>query len=138
MCWKSDKFVIPRTATENITCYKIFDIRETRWKRKNFLRIPLWKDSITELYSLYRGYLYIPYTPNPEVSISQIHNSLYNYWCINKGYHSYSTLAMAKLKRKSKLKLIVKCIIPIGSTYYLNECNEIVSSNIIVTDEVIK
>ena len=138
MCWKSDKFVIPRTATENITCYKVFDIRETRWKRKNFLRIPLWKDSITELYSLYRGYLYIPYTPNPEIAISQMCNSQHNYWYINKGYHSYSILGKARLERRSCLKIIIKCIIPIGSTYYLNKNYEIVSSNIIITGEVIE
>ena len=32
---------------------------------------------------------------------------------------------------------IIECIIPKGSVYYLNENNEIVSSNIIVTDKII-
>lgn len=137
MCWTSDINPIPKTAFENITCYKIFHLKSIKWKVRKFLGISLWKCGIEKLYSLYRDYKYIPYTHNPEVTVSLIHSAYWDRWNIYKGYHSYSTLDKAKLERVRDTELIVKCIIPIGSTYYLNECNEIVSSNIIVTDKII-
>ena len=57
-------------------------------------------------------------------------------WYINEGYHSYKTLNKTKTSSENHY-YIVKCIIPKNSVYYLNNKNEIVSSDIIITDKVI-
>ena len=94
------------------------------------------KSKIKELCSLYRDYIYIPYESNPEVNISIGKSEYYYRWYIDKGYHSYRTLDKTKVERNLH-EIIVKCIIPKGSTYYVNNFDEIVSSNIIVTDKII-
>ena len=138
MCWTSDTNPIPKTADKDIICYKIFSIEDIKYKVKKFLGITFRKESIKELYSLYKEYKYIPYAANPKVTINyRKYNGIYSWWSIDKGYHSYSTLDQAELKRIPKLELIVECVIPKGSIYYLNENNEIVSSDIIITDKVI-
>lgn len=138
MCWKSYIPPIKQIATKDITCYKIFCSSDIIWNRNpiKFLGIIVWnKYTIKELCSLYRDYLYIPYEINPEVNIF-ITTSEYWRWYIDKGYHSYKTLDKAKEERNLN-EVIVKCIIPEGSTYYINNFDEIVSSNIIVTDKII-
>lgn len=138
MCWTSDTNPIPKTADKDIICYKVFNIKDIKYKRRKFLGIPFRKEGIEELYSLYKLYKYIPYADNPKVTIYyRKYNDIYSWWSIDKGYHSYSTLDQAELKRILKLELIVECTIPKGSVYYLNENNEIVSSNIIVTDKIV-
>ena len=138
MCWTSDTNPIPKTADKDIICYKVFYIKDIKYKRRKFLGIPLWKEGIEKLYSMYKEYEYIPYATNPKVTIYyRKYNDIYSWWSIDKGYHSYSTLDQAELKRILKLELIVECVIPKGSVYYLNENNEIVSSNIIVTDKIV-
>ena len=140
MCWKSYIPPIKQIATKDITCYKIFCSSDVIWNRNpiKFLGITVWnKYTIKELCSLYRDYTYIPYESNPEVNIFIEKSGYYYRWYIDKGYHSYRTLNKAKEERNVN-EVIVKCIIPIGSTYYLNENDEIVSSNIIVTDKTVK
>ena len=71
--------------------------------------------------------------------IDFIHYKINEYVRIEEGYHSYATLATAKFnKTSSPSSIIVECIIPKDAIYYLNEDDEIVSSNIIVTDKIIK
>lgn len=138
MCWTSDTNPIPKTADKDIICYKVFNIKDIKYKRRKFLGIPLWKEGIEKLYSMYKEYEYVPYAANPKVTIYyRKYNDIYSWWSIDKGYHSYSTLDQAELKRILKLELIVECTIPKGTVYYLNENNEIVSSNIIVTDKIV-
>ena len=138
MCWTSDTNPIPKTADKDIICYKIFSIEDIKYKVNKFLGITFRKESIKELYSLYKEYKYIPYAANPEVAIHcKKRNGIYSWWAIDKGYHSYSTLSKAEFVRCKIFELIVKCTIPKGSVYYLNENNEIVSSNIIVTDKIV-
>ena len=148
MCWESYKIPVKKIASWDITCYKVFCSSDVAWIKNpiKFLGITVWnKYRIKELCSLYRDYLYVSYESNPKVNIFiskskyyPISKSGYYYrWYINKGYHSYSTLDKAKEER-NLYEVIVKCIIPKGSTYYINGRNEVVSSNIIVTDKIIK
>ena len=143
MCWVSYKgSPAKHIASEDITCYKIFCNSNIMWNQNKvrFLGMPVWnKYTIKELHSLYKDYLYVPYNTNPEINIFiNFSNYLYR-WYIEKGYHSYSTLHKAKLEKSSNIiEVIVKCIIPKGSEYYINETQEIVSSNIIVTDKIVK
>lgn len=140
MCWTSDKNPVKKIASGNITCYKVFYNRDIIWTQHpiKFLGIIVWnKYIIKKLCSLHRNYIYIPYKNNPEINML-IAKSKYSYrWYIDKGYHSYNTLDKAK-EEKNLNEVIVKCIIPKGSEYYINEYEEIVSSNIIVTDKIIK
>ena len=138
MCWTSDTNPISKTADKDIICYKVFSIEDIKYKVKKFLGIPFRKVGIEELYSLYKQYKYIPYATNPKVTIYyRKYNDIYSWWAIDKGYHSYSTLSKAEFVRCKIFELIVECTIPKGSVYYLNENNEIVSSNIIVTDKIV-
>lgn len=140
MCWTSAKKPVKNIAKYDITCYKIFYNSDIVWNQypRKFLGITVWnKYRIKELCSLHRYYLYVPYESNPEVNML-IAKSEYSYrWYIDKGYHSYATLDKAKDKRNLN-EVIVKCIIPKGSAYYVNDLDEIVSSNIIVTDKIIR
>ena len=138
MCWTSDTNPIPKTADKDIICYKVFDIKDIKYKRRKFLGIPLWKEGIEELYSMYKEYKYIPYADNPKVTIYyRKYNDIHSWWSIDKGYHSYNTLSKAAFVRCKIFELIVECTIPKGTVYYLNENNDIVSSNIIVTDKIV-
>ena len=56
------------------------------------------------------------------------------YCCIKEGYHSYADLFMANFYY-GNIK-IVPCIIPKGIKYYVNDCNEVVSENIIYNKEL--
>lgn len=86
MCWISFKLPIPKIATEDIVCYKIFRCRKIKWGTKLF-------------YSLYRDYQYITYAPNPKITINfkKFHTSPSS-WSITEGYHSYNTLFKATLE----------------------------------------
>lgn len=137
MCWITDKKPTRKTATEDIICYKVFYSNEIKYKIKRFLGIPLYKEGIKELYSLYRNYKYYPYTHNPTVNIYCGRDNNHTGWVINVGYHSYSTLNKAKFTRCPGIELIVECIIPKNTIYYINEYEDIVSSNIIITDKII-
>ena len=151
MCWVSYNIPIKKTATEDITCYKLFARESIVWKKRKF-----WFDSIEKIVSLCMAYEYTPYKANPKVNI------FYGQDCgwlwkdspccyIDEGYHSYATLSKVKRyinvynnhyyginKINNNYYIIVKCIIPKGSEYYINDKEEIVSSNIIVTDKIVK
>lgn len=137
MCWASDEHPISCMADKDITCYKVFHKRDIIWGVEKTLDLTF-EAKIKELKSLYRQYKYIPYNINPKIIINfkKFHTSP-SFWSITEGYHSYNTLFKATLERIGISYLMVKCIIPIGSTYYLNNEDEIVSSDIIITDEII-
>ena len=133
MCWTSYSLPIKHLAQEDIKCYKVFDKLSIVWDDSKKIR---------EVTSLYKRYLYIPYGVNPKINI--VHPSWlvdllddYKYsWRIDEGYHSYATLNAA-MSDFNKLSRIIECIIPEGSEYYINDDNEIVSSNIIITDKIV-
>ena len=144
MCWTSDKIPTRNIATKDIVCFKVFDEQDVVFKTKKFLGIPFRK-KIKCLVSLWKGYTYIPYKENPKVNLTCLHerdwmwDNIYH-WNIEEGYHSYETLDRVCIyfHYKRGRHFITKCIIPKGSEYYINEDHEIVSSNIIVTDKIVK
>lgn len=137
MCWITDKKPTRKIVTEDIICYKVFYSKDIKYKIKRFLGIPLYKEGIEKLYSLYKNYKYYPYVHNPTVDIYCERDNNHIGWVINVGYHSYSTLNKAKFTRCPGINLIVECIIPKNTIYYINEFEDIVSSNIIITDKII-
>ena len=56
---------------------------------------------------------------------------------IDAGYHSYNTIERAKKSIFFGDEVVIKCIIPKDTEYYINNNNEIVSSTIIVTDQIV-
>ena len=137
MCWNSDKIPTRNIATKDIVCFKVFNERDVVFKTRKFLGIPFGK-KVKYLVSLWRKYTYIPYKENPKIDLICVedHDILgYTTWDINEGYHSYTTLCITKKHTESHY-YAVKCIIPKGSVYYINN-DYIVSSNIIVTDKII-
>jgi hypothetical protein len=56
---------------------------------------------------------------------------------ITKGFHSANTKQRLKNHAICLHQKIVKCIIPKGSMYYINETGCIVSNQIIVTDKLV-
>ena len=132
MCWTSSKKPIKHIATDNITCYKVFSIKDIKW------RIEKTSDSLEkkmkEVKSLYKNYVYIPYETNPKVNIiCRFDNDLTCDWFINEGYHSYKYINSIN----KRYFCVLECIIPKGSIYYINSDNHLVSSDIIVTDKII-
>lgn len=142
MCWISYHTPVKKIATEDITCYKLFTNDSIVWKKRKF-----WfsKKIIEKLISVCMEYTYIPYKENPKVNLTCLHerdwmwDNIYH-WNIEEGYHSYETLDRVCIyfHYKRGRHFITKCIIPKGSEYYINEDHEIVSSNIIVTDKIVK
>ena len=81
------------------------------------------------------NFLYIPYKKQEHINL-KIENDIIRY-IIEEGYHSYSTFERAQYRlRYSDLK-IIECIIPKDSEYYVNSRDDVVSSNIIVTDKIL-
>lgn len=144
MCWISYNIPVKKIATEDITCYKLFARESIVWKKRKFW---FYSQKIIERFtSLCIAYIYIPYKENPKINLTCLQerdwmwDKIYH-WNIEEGYHSYATLS--KVKRyinvcSNHYYIIVKCIIPKGSEYYINDKEEIVSSNIIVTDKIIR
>ena len=66
----------------------------------------------------------------------KIENDIIRY-IIEEGYHSYSTFERAQYRLGYSDLKIIECIIPKDSEYYVNSRQEIVSSNIIVTDKIL-
>ena len=119
MCWVSKTKPIKNIAEKDIICYKVFHIQNIIFDK--------WK--IQKLYSEYMNFLYIPYKEQEYINLKSDK-------IITFGYHSYSTIERAIDEiYNSKYYSIVECIIPKNSEYYINSCQEIVSSNIIVTDK---
>ena len=58
-------------------------------------------------------------------------------YMIDIGYHSYDAIEIARKNIYFGNEVVIKCIIPKGTEYYINNDNEIVSSTIIVTDQIV-
>lgn len=126
MCWISNKPPVRRIAIEGIYTYKVvYDYSE-------FLCDSLIMGFVYEYYKLY--------TQNKAIMPLCVART--NKWIIEEGFHSYRTWLTAKkafekfstdpcIRKKIK---IVQCIIPKGTAFYINEKNEIVSNDIIITN----
>ena len=128
MCWTSYTTPVKQIADDDIVCYKIFDKLNIRWD----------KNKIKELISLWAHYLYTPYSLNSKINIDYTWSDARYSWCINEGYHSFMTIEKANKCIVINGFFIIECIIPKNSFYYVNSREEIVSSNIIITDKIIK
>ena len=140
MGWTSYNTPVKRTATEDITCYKVFHKMDIIWRVEKTLDLTF-EAKIKELKSLYRQYKYIPYNINPKINIVYPKCTIGDLdlecaFRIKEGYHSFETLKIARLYTKEYCH-IIECIIPKGSEYYINESRCIVSSNIIITDKIV-
>lgn len=141
MCWVSKTKPIKNIAEKDIICYKVFHFNNIIFEEfVDRTKIQFDKNKIQKLYSEYMNFLYIPYKKQEHINL-KIENDIIRY-IIDEGYHSYSTFERAQYRLSynsiynSNLK-IIECIIPKDSEYYVNSRQEIVSSNIIVTDKIL-
>lgn len=104
-------------AEKDIVCYKIVNLRDNKI-------ISYWYDFPYELNSKYTTQVLQP--------IPVLNGDI----CIEKGFHSYRNLDTAKEDTWLPLTeslVIVKCIVPKGSEYYINS-KEMVSNQIIIVE----
>lgn len=131
MCWVTNSKPEAHFADSNIKVYKIV----TKTSRKNMVN------------SLYRGYTYkigklfeMEKRIIPGLVLSSANGKSY---AIKEGFHSYATFAKATRKFEEiitydlnssvNMFVIVECIIPEGSRYYINNEGEVVSDKIIIS-----
>ena len=108
MCWISTE-LDKKVAEHDITVYKIV-LPNIRGVKSLFYKF--WY-----LFNMtYRG------TFNIKLDGSE--------YCITEGFHSYKTKSQVLFANKFYFKKIVKCILPKGTIYYINNNNEIVSNQI--------
>lgn len=126
MCWISSKPPVKRIAIEGIYTYKVV------YSYNEFLCDSLIMGFVYEYYKLY--------TQNKAIMPLRVART--HKWMIEEGFHSYRTWLTAKEAFEKfstdpsirKMIKIVQCIIPKGTTFYINEKNEIVSNGIIITN----
>ena len=135
MCWINKTIPIKNIAEKDIICYKVFHIQNIIFEQFDRTKIQIDKNKIQKLYSEYMNFLYIPYKKQEHINL-KIENYIYDKR-ITFGYHSYSTLERALYGIHNSNYTIVECIIPKDSEYYVNSRQEIVSSDIIVTDKIL-
>lgn len=129
MCFIGSK--VRKVAVEDIPCYKVMSTMEVR-RRKWW---EFWKKLEDVIYiSFYHHYIYHSNEKNPTVQLYPLQFSSSGV-VIYQGYHSYKMKCSA-YKGATDDFVRVQCIIPKGSTYFENS-NEYVSSNIIVTDQLL-
>lgn len=63
-------------------------------------------------------------------SSENIFNSIFKYYIEGEGIHSYISLNSAKFHDIAPNEIIVECIIPKGSWYYLGEFDDIASNKL--------
>ena len=136
MCWVIKTKPIKNIAEKDIICYKVFHFEDIFFEQFDRTKIQIDKIKIQKLYSEYMHFLYIPYKNQEHINL-KIENDIIRY-IIEEGYHSYSTFERAQyyIGYNSNL-IIIECIIPKDSEYYVNSRQEIVSSDIIVTDKIL-
>lgn len=122
MCWISATEPKYKIAEEDIVVYKEF-------LEDSFCFV---NSKLISVKSVVYDYLYKINEINHPISIKHYFDGFYY---IKRGYHSYKNCR--KYSSISGLHTI-KCIIPKGSHYVINCDDKIVSSNIIVTDEIMK
>lgn len=136
MCWVSRTKPIKNIAEKDIICYKVFHFYDIFFDEQlDRTKIQFDKNKIQKLYSEYMNFLYIPYKKQEHINL-KIENDIIRY-IIDEGYHSYSTFERAQYRLGYSDLKIIECIIPKDSEYYVNSRQEIVSSNIIVTDKIL-
>lgn len=146
MCWTSKKELTKLVASKDIECYKNFRLVDITFKQKSIFKFKFGKKKIIQLNSLFEKYLYIPYNKQQTIDLKPIevpynpYNNVKNrsiYYRIDAGYHSYGTTEKAQRNILFGDEVVVKCIIPKDTEYYINDYNEIVSSTIIITDQIV-
>lgn len=136
MCWVSKTIPIKNIAEKDIICYKLFHFENIFFDEQlDRTKIQLDRAKIQKLYSEYMHFLYIPYKKQEHINL-KIENDIIRY-IIEEGYHSYSTFERAQYRLGYSDLKIIECIIPKDSEYYVNSRDEVVSSNIIVTDKIL-
>ena len=146
MCWINRNELTKLVACKDIECYKNFELKDITFKQESIFKFKFGKKKIIQLISLFEKYSYIPYKKQQFIDLKPIEVSYNPYgiedyedigYRIDAGYHSYDTIESAKEKRFFMDEVVVKCVIPKGAEYYINNDNEIVSSTIIVTDQIV-
>lgn len=117
MCFRINKETPdPLIAEEDITCWKVlYRIRGAH-----------------EFRSPYQRYRYAPDVKHEEIELKVVPGSKYDYSPehIEEGYHSYIDRYKAEVMEWAA-DCVVKCAIPKGSKYYVNNTSgEYVSSNL--------
>ena len=136
MCWISKTIPIKNIAEKDIICYKVFHFYNIFFDEQlDRTKIQLDRTKIQKIYSECMNFLYIPYKKQEHINL-KIENDIIRY-IIEEGYHSYSTFERAHYRLGYSDLKIIECIIPKDSEYYVNSRQEIVSSNIIVTDKIL-
>ena len=146
MCWTNRNGLTKLVANKDIECYKVFKVQDITFKQKSIFKFKFGKKKIIQLISLFKQHSYIPYKKQQLIDLKpiRVYNNVCNienykeiYYRIDTGYHSYSTIEKAQEDLLFGNELIIKCIIPKNTEYYINTNNEIVSSTIIVTDQIV-
>lgn len=146
MCWTSRNELTKLIADKDIECYKNFRLNDIIFKQKSIFKFKFGEKKMTQLTSLFKKYKYIPYKKQQIIDLKPIEISYFPYgfedygiigYKINVGYHSYDTIEIARKNIFFGNEVVIKCIIPKGTEYYINNDNEIVSSTIIVTDQIV-
>lgn len=128
MCWNSQKQPDYKVVDKDIVVYKRF-LQDDMFYMDHKLIFVL---------SLVYGYRYAINQLNKPIKLRCYNNK--GFYNINKGYHSWLTCkphANIYINTFGKISKIVKCVIPKGSTYAVNDIGEVISSNIIITNEII-
>ena len=146
MCWATRNELTKLIADKDIECYKNFRLNDIIFKQKSIFKFKFGKKKIIQLISLFKEYKYTPYKKQKIINLKPIEISYFPYgfedygiigYKIDVGYHSYNAIERAKRSIFFGDEVVIKCIIPKGTEYYINNDNEIVSSTIIVTDQIV-
>lgn len=123
MCWSSKYPPIRRSAPTSLIVYKVVTYIDSSECRA--------------LYHCWFKYVYKRVYRDPGSLEIRKRNNMYR-WEIYRGFHSYATIDRALQKYKDAITYhlgkvaLVECMIPIGSIYYKNENDEIVSNGIFI------
>lgn len=122
MCWSSKYPPIRKSAQNLIIVYKVVTYINS-----------------SECRALYQWFKYVykrVYRDPGSLEIRK-HNNMYR-WEIHRGFHSYATIGRALREYEDAITYnygkvaLVECMIPIGSIYYKNVDDEIVSNGIFI------
>lgn len=148
MCWTSENKLTKLIADKDIECYKNFRLKDIIFEQKSIFNFKFSKKKIIQIISLFKKYKYIPYEKQEIIDLKfKPIESFYDPYDFNDykiigykidaGYHSYNTIEIAQENKLFRDEVVIKCIIPKGTEYYINNDNKIVSSTIIVTNQIV-
>lgn len=131
MCWVTNSKPEAHVADSDIKVYKI--VRQT--PRKNIV------NSLYYVYTYKIGELFE--MDEKIIPGLVLYSTPFQAYVINEGFHSYATFEKVKMEFEDGITLaidpgasmpvIVECIIPEGSRYYINNEDEVVSDKIIIS-----